>query len=79
MSTAILPEKGNIPAKTAQNRGDFSREAEKMLNFHKRFYSIFAEFVKGRQILIEKADGRRYNIIARAGNDSSPEKNANTI
>ena len=45
----------------------------------KRFYSIFAEFEKGRQILIEMTGDRLYNIIARAGNDSSQEKNANTI
>jgi hypothetical protein len=54
-----------------------------MLNFHKRFYSIFAEFVDLRQILIEMTGDRLYNIIARAGNDSSndssQEKNANTI
>ncbi len=71
MSTAILPEKGNNPAKAAQNSTDFAQRTENVLNFHKRFYSIFAEFVKGRQILIEKAGHRRYNIIAKAGNDSS--------
>ena len=75
----FCPKKGNIPAKAAQNNTDFARRTENVLNFYKRFYSIFAEFVKGRQILIEMTGDRLYNIIARAGNDSSSKRKRNNL
>ena len=75
----FCPKKGNIPAKAAQNSTDFARRTGNVLNFYKRFYSIFAEFVKGRQILIEMTGDRLYNIIARAGNDSSSKRKRNNL
>lgn len=79
LSTPFCPKKGNIPAKAVQNSTDFARRTENVLNFYKRFYSIFAEFVKGRQILIEMTGDRLYNIIARAGNDSSSKRKRNNL
>jgi hypothetical protein len=38
----------------AQNSGSLPGKGEILLNNHKGFYSIIAEFVEERQILIEK-------------------------